>query len=139
MGLILDTTELIRAERNGVTVNRLLDDLHEDNVLAISIISLAELSYGVRRAGTTKRRDVRQKFLNDVRNTFEILPASESVCLLAGELNADLELRGERLYMPDLIIAATALTVGFDLLTENFRHFDRIPGLTVIRPQTPFE
>ena len=33
----------------------------------------------------------------------------------------------------DLLIAATALQLGFGIATANVRHFDVIPGLRVVR------
>jgi predicted nucleic acid-binding protein len=32
----------------------------------------------------------------------------------------------------DLLIGATALSLGFSVLTANLRHFQKIPGLTVV-------
>jgi predicted nucleic acid-binding protein len=37
----------------------------------------------------------------------------------------------------DLIIAATALTYDYELLTDNVRHFERINGLAVRQPRWP--
>ena len=34
--------------------------------------------------------------------------------------------------MEDLIIGATALHLGFDVVTRNLRHFQAIPGLNVL-------
>jgi hypothetical protein len=33
----------------------------------------------------------------------------------------------------DLLIGATALSLGFKVLTGNLRHFQRIPGLAVVQ------
>jgi predicted nucleic acid-binding protein len=33
----------------------------------------------------------------------------------------------------DLLIGATALAIGYSVLTANLRHFQRIPGLTVLK------
>jgi predicted nucleic acid-binding protein len=35
---------------------------------------------------------------------------------------------------PDLMIAATAIANGYDVITLDSRHFDRVPGLTVQLP-----
>lgn len=32
----------------------------------------------------------------------------------------------------DLLIAATALQLGFGIVTGNVRHFEQVPGLTVV-------
>ena len=33
----------------------------------------------------------------------------------------------------DLLIGATALSLGYSVLTVNPRHFERVPGLSVIQ------
>ena len=45
------------------------------------------------------------------------------------EIKAGLCSRGEILEDPDLLIAATALTLDLTLVTHNESHFSRIPGL----------
>jgi predicted nucleic acid-binding protein len=37
----------------------------------------------------------------------------------------------------DIIIAATALSRGFSVVTFNISEFRRVPGLAVIRPDWP--
>lgn len=39
--------------------------------------------------------------------------------------------RGQRISAHDLIIAATAMTYGYGVLTHNLRGFQRVPGLDV--------
>jgi len=50
----------------------------------------------------------------------------------AGELEAELELRGEKLPINDLLIAATAMQYGHSIITRNVDHFQRIRGLQVL-------
>ena len=40
--------------------------------------------------------------------------------------------KGEHHHIGDLPIGATALHMGFDVVTINVRHFERIPGLKVV-------
>jgi predicted nucleic acid-binding protein len=42
--------------------------------------------------------------------------------------------RGVTLPFEDLLIGATALHVGFELVTHNARHFEKIPNLIVKEP-----
>ena len=46
-------------------------------------------------------------------------------------LRVQLEREGQRLDDFDILIAATALNLGYTLVTDNVRHFERIPGLRV--------
>jgi len=41
--------------------------------------------------------------------------------------------KGNVLPFNDLLIAAAAIEQGYAVLTENVRHFQKIPGLNVIR------
>ncbi len=40
---------------------------------------------------------------------------------------------GRRLDDFDLVIAATAMTLGYRLVTNNDKHFSRIEGLTLVK------
>ena len=46
-------------------------------------------------------------------------------------LIVDLAASGRLIGANDLLIASTALTRGYKLLTHNVRHFERVPGLTI--------
>jgi predicted nucleic acid-binding protein len=43
-----------------------------------------------------------------------------------------LQPKGIRVALGDLLIGATALELGYSVLTSNIRHFEKIPGLIVI-------
>ena len=45
---------------------------------------------------------------------------------------AQLESRGERIGAHDLLVAATALSLRYDLATLNQSEFRRVPGLTLV-------
>jgi predicted nucleic acid-binding protein len=40
--------------------------------------------------------------------------------------------QGVSIDFPDLMIGATALHLGFDVVTLNVRHFQAIPGLKIV-------
>ena len=62
-----------------------------------------------------------------------VLPYDAAAARVYGEIDGQLH----RLRLPladaDLQIAATALRHGLELVTGNIRHFERIPGLSVVR------
>ncbi|MEJ2055676.1 MAG: hypothetical protein P8X42_17315 [Calditrichaceae bacterium] len=58
------------------------------------------------------------------------MDVSRSIMETFGELKAKLQKKGNTLSDMDLIIASTALSMNFTLVTNNVRHFKRIPGLT---------
>jgi tRNA(fMet)-specific endonuclease VapC len=47
------------------------------------------------------------------------------------DLKSRLEMEGKRLDDFDLLIASTALALNYRLVTNNERHFRRIPGLEI--------
>ena len=51
--------------------------------------------------------------------------------MLAGKIDGEQRSRGVTIPFADLLIGATALEVGYSLLTVNVRHFRLIPGLIV--------
>ncbi len=93
---------------------------------AISEITLAELLYGAYKGGY-ERHSHEVRF---VKEHFKVIPISDSVIKYA-QLRTQLEADGVRLDNFDLLIAATAITEGFTLVTHNKKHFDRIPGLKI--------
>jgi predicted nucleic acid-binding protein len=51
---------------------------------------------------------------------------------LAGRVNAEQVREELSIDFPDLIIGATALHLGFDVVTLNVRHFQMIPDLNIV-------
>ncbi len=56
----------------------------------------------------------------------------ERVAMLAGKIDGEQQAQGIRIPFQDLLIGATALDLGYAVVTGNPRHFQMIPGLTVI-------
>lgn len=133
MGLILDTTELIRAERARLSVREVMRRLPLDETPYISVITLAELQHGLRRAKTPTQQLQRSIFLNEVIRVLSSIPVDQQIALRVGLLDAEMALRGERVDLADLIIAATAIELGLLLVTRNLRHFEHIPGLLIAK------
>ena len=69
MGLVLDSTATVAAERAGFTARQLLQSVRhqlQDDDLAISVVTVLELAHGVARADTETRRAARQRFLDEI-------------------------------------------------------------------------
>ncbi len=95
---------------------------------AISIITLAELLYGVYKS------DNPDKSLRKLEEDLELLELpvenlNEVIVAEFGKIKTDLEIKGSRLEDFDLLIAACAITKGMTLVTRNVKHFQRISGL----------
>ena len=94
--------------------------------LALSFMTLGELqSWAVERNwGATRMGELRAK----LRNYFVLHSDDET----AERYGAVRNVRGFPVNVGDAWVAATALRHGIPLVTHNRRHFEQIPGLTVI-------
>lgn len=136
MGLILDSTVLVGAERRLLTVRETLDEIERkfgDEELALSVMSAAELVHGVWRAQSPQIRARREEFVEEVLARLPVRPVTLRMARLAGQIDARCRSRGVTLPTADLYIGVTALDLGFKVLTANLRHFRQVPGLKVAR------
>jgi len=136
MGLILDSTVLITAERNGHSVAQMLGyalSAAGNQEAAISSVALVELAHGIYRANTPERRERRQAFIDELVAGVPVYPFTRQVALLAGRIDGEQQARGVKIPFQDLLIGATALDLGYSVMTGNPRHFQMIPNLTVIQ------
>jgi predicted nucleic acid-binding protein len=134
MGLILDSTVLIAAERKGQTAREALTQIGSftgGEAVAISIITIVELMHGVVRANTAQRRATRRQFLDEVMLAIPIHPVSIAVALRAGQIDGENSAKGLHLAMSDLLIGVIALELGYRVATANERHFRMVPGLDI--------
>ena len=63
-----------------------------------------------------------------------ILPVSAEAARQAALDGAALAAAGNKLDVPDLLIAGVAKSLGLPLITRNIRHFSRIEGLRLLDP-----
>lgn len=134
MGLLIDSTLLIRAERDRLTPASLMADILDrwgDVELAISAMSAGELLHGCWRADTPARRARREEFVEAILAAVPVVAITRPIMRVFAEIDAHLRAAGNRCPTSDLLIASTALARGDDVVTGNVRHFDRVPGLTV--------
>lgn len=134
MGLIVDSSVVIAAERQGQSAYKMLESIGEqadDPEIAVSVVTVLELAHGIARANSERRRGARQTFLDDLSIGMPIHPVSVAVALRAGQIDGRLQATGVRVALADLLIGATALVLGYSVATANTRHFNMIPGLVV--------
>ena len=138
VGLILDTSFIVTAERSGQSVPQMLEvvgDAWGDTDLGISVITVAELTHGVERAKSPEQRQRRLAFIGDLVEAVDVHPVTLEIARRTGTLSGQEAARGVKLPFEDLLIGATALELGFEVVTENARDFEKIPNLTVKRSQ----
>jgi predicted nucleic acid-binding protein len=136
MGLILDSSVFISAERRGQNARQVLASLAQtvaETEIAISVITLIELAHGAARANTPERKAKRQKFIEELQTAMPVHPVTVPLALRAGKIDGENQARGVRVALPDLLIGVTALELGYNVGTANLRDFQRIPGLSVVQ------
>lgn len=109
-----------------------------DADMAISVISLAELHFGVLVARTPATRAERLRRLALIERSFDALPVDDAVARDYGQLAAAVVQVGRqpRARVADLLIAATARTYEAELWTRNAKDFAGMDGLVTVRPLT---
>lgn len=128
MGVIFDTSEIIAIERKSHDIYRITEG-REDEPFGISVITVAELLHGVERADTHTRKIKRQAFVEKVIEFFPVFPLDISVARTYARLWASLASQDITVGSHDLIIAATALSMDYTIITANTRDFRKIEGL----------
>ena len=136
MGLILDSSVVIGAERRGETVVRLIErvvNVSGDQESALSAVGLTELVHGLHRANTPELRRRRQSFLDELLADLTVYPYTKETALLAGKLDAEERSGGVVIPYPRTCSSVRQLCqLGFSVLTTNVRHFRQVPGLSVV-------
>jgi predicted nucleic acid-binding protein len=107
---VLDTSVLIATDISPIP-----------GELAISVVSLAELQFGVLVAKSDEARAMRLARLSSIQRRFDPLPVDEAVADSYGQLAARVVRMGRqpRARVMDLLIAATAHAHGASVYTRN--------------------
>lgn len=128
MNFLLDTnvvSEWVKARPNaGVAV--WLEDVDEDRVF-ISVVTLAELRYGIERMAAGSRRKRLDEWLrNELPLRFEgrVLPVDNVVADAWGKVVARSEAAGRPIGVIDAFISATANVHSLTLVTRNASDFE---------------
>lgn len=93
---------------------------------AMSVITFGELLYGAAKSAHPVENAAKVRRLGQL---FRVVDVSEDIVETFAFLKAQLDCQGQKLDSFDLLIASTALHLGYALVTNNERHFRRIPGL----------
>ena len=128
MKFMLDTNIIAYARNNRpeAVLQRLLQHRPED--ICISVITLAELEYGVYNS---LRPEQNQLALMTFLSSIAVVPFDADAAREYGLIRADLKKKGTLIGANDLLIAAHARALGVTLVTNNTREFERVEGLKV--------
>jgi predicted nucleic acid-binding protein len=135
VGLILDSSILIAAERRGHTVRQILEQILTDYGpvdIGLSVVSIAELIHGAYRAKVDVDRRRRLAFVERLCADVPVHSLTIETARMVGQIEGEQGGKGIAIPFEDLVIGVTALQLGFDVATANVRHFQLIPNLKVV-------
>jgi tRNA(fMet)-specific endonuclease VapC len=123
---LLDADTVSYALRGqGRVADRILQ--HPPSELCISSITLAELGFSAESKKSRKLRRAIRDFVSDV----AVAPFDEGAAERFAVVAARLAKAGTPIGVLDTLVAAQALSLGLAVVTNNTRHFGRVPGLKV--------
>lgn len=121
---LLDSNTLIHYLQGREPVVKHMKSASPRDLRLPSVVAY-ELAYGTLRSQSDRRKQIMETiFAELVQAPFDAAAAIE-----AARLRVELEARGVAIAPLDLMIAATALSLGATLVTNNTREFSRIEGL----------
>lgn len=136
LGVVLDSSTVITAEREKLPVPQLIEAIqtaHGEIEVSLSPVTVAELVHGIYRARSPEASRRRRAYIEELVDLVPIHPATKRTAFLVGQIQGQEAAKGNVLPFNDLMIAAAAIEQGYAILTENVRHFEKIPGLVVKR------
>jgi predicted nucleic acid-binding protein len=128
MGLLIDTSIFIRAERSGEQSASALAPWGSEEWY-LSCITASELLHGVHRATDSGINARRAAFVEALLDEIPVLSIDLATARAHAQLWAHLAAAGRMIGPRDLWLAATCISRDLGLLTVNRREFERVPGL----------
>ena len=132
MGLLIDSSSLIAAERGELDLEAALGDARDEDV-AIAAITASELLHGVHRLKGGIKQAKAERFVERLLDRVPVIAFDLEAARVHARLGAELAAKGAAVGAHDLIIASTAVAIDFAVATRDVRSFPRISGLTLHR------
>ncbi len=135
LGVVLDSSVVIRAERKALPVTQLVDAIqtaYGEIEVSLSPVTVAELVHGIYRARTPEASQRRREHIQELVGLIPLHPITLQTAYLVGQIEGQEAAKGNVLPFNDLLIAAAAIEQGYAVLTENLRDFAKIPGVRVL-------
>ncbi len=130
MGVIFDTSVLVTLERGTYGLEKLATG-RESEPFGISVVTISELLHGVHRADSEKRRLTRGAFVEKIIQTFPLYSFDLNAARIYAKLWANLAKRGLTIGAHDLMIASTAIALGFSVVTTDVRDYSKVKEVHV--------
>jgi len=100
---------------------------HRNDEICISSVTYAELMYGAMRTGSSKTPAAIRRFVAYV----GIVNFDDAAAEEYARLRCSLEAKGTPISAADLMIASCAIARRAVLVTNNIKHFSRVPDLEI--------
>jgi tRNA(fMet)-specific endonuclease VapC len=97
---------------------------------AMSVVSYAELLFGVQLSAAAQRKQNRAA-VDELARHLAVLDWPQAAAQHYADIRADLKKRGASLGANDLFIAAHARAIGAVVVSNNVKDFGRVKGLAV--------
>ncbi len=133
MGVVIDSNIFIDIERGLIDADSYLSNLDNNANIYISVITVSELLHGVHRAINQNQKLRRSAFVEKIITNIPALPIDTQIARSHAELNSYLIKKGKKIGLHDSWIAATCISLGYDLSTKDMKAFEQIPGLSLIK------
>lgn len=101
---------------------------HASAPKAISVVTFGELVFGAHRSQKVMENLAKVHRIKEIFPVVEVTPA---IMEIFGSMKAELQKSGASVDDFDLLIGATALTMGYGVVTNNEKHFKKMPGLVI--------
>lgn len=112
---------------------QVLDWFAAQQGLAISVITLEELVYGIERSAPELKDKLRPWLEHLLAIPPLVIPVDDKIAQAAGRLRAAREKAGRIVSQADMLIAATAASTGRILVTRNVKDFQDC-GIALLNP-----
>ena len=125
---LLETDTLVNLLRG---TSRVMENInaHRAAPKFFSVISYGELVHGCRKSQRVDHNLYKIQLLVEY---YKIIDVTVPIMDCFGEVKATLQRAGTPVEDMDLIIACTALAMNYTLVTNNTKHFQKIPGLKLV-------
>ena len=125
MHYLIDTNIIIYRLKNlgNINANFLKN---KDKYMSLSVVSYGELVFGAKKSKAVEKN---METVNAIKAIFPLLEITSEIMNIFGEIKAYTQKIGKTIDDMDLLIAATAITNNFTLVTHHTKHFENIPNL----------
>ena len=119
----------VAAERGQIDLE-VLRRRYSGESFVLAAITASELLEGVHRAQTETQRVGREAFVENLLHALRVIPFDLSIARVHARLRARI-LRNRQIGAHDLMIGATAVSLGYSVVSRDRRSFPRIPEVRV--------